>query len=167
MIILSVSQKCVLLHSISNIHDMKRVAFCGAFIVSMLMISCDYWGQYSFTIENETNQNVIVSYCEQLRSTEDVLPTHEHRDYDHWGYWLGKPTVDTLEPHATFERVYDIGQVNKNWPGEEDTPESWRVIPLWNRINYIVVGTDTLDPAEYAKGKWRTENRSSFTLTIR
>lgn len=146
---------------------MKHIAFIGVFVMTLLMSSCDYWGDFIFVVKNKTNQDVVVSYYEQLRSTEDVLPTYEHGDDYPWVHLAETPTVVTIKPDSTFERIYDIGPVNAYWPEEEDTPERWHIVPLWSRIDYIVVGTDTLAASEYAKEKWDTKNGCVFTLVIR
>ena len=161
-----VAEKCVLLHLVLNTQLMKRNILLLALMLSLLMTSCDYFGSWGFKIENGTNLTVYVSYYEQQRSTEDVLPTYEHGDGYQWYRLAETPTLFFVEPGLSHELVYDAGQVSKDWPTDEDTPEKDYIIPLWERIQYVAVGTDTLDASVWAKDKWQ-RNRSDYTLIIR
>ena len=145
---------------------MNRFPFLVTLVMSILMTSCDYFGEYCFQIENLSSQNVEISYFEQLRSTEDILPTYEHGEDYPWILLEETPTIVTLKPDSVFSQLYSIGSVNRNWPTEEDTPERYHIISFWDRIDYIVIGTDTLDASKYAKEEWKCDYGWKYTLTI-
>lgn len=146
---------------------MKRIVVAFVVAMSFLMTSCDYFGDYTFEVVNKSGQTIVVSYYEQLQSMEDILPTYEHGNDYEWIHLADTPTVRYLSVDSSFSLSYDIGQVSSNWPTEEDTPEEWHIVPLWNRIDYIIVGTDTIDASEYTIDKWSAVNNCVFTLTIR
>jgi hypothetical protein len=131
------------------------------------MTSCDYFGDYCFEIQNKTNQIVTISYYEQLQSTEDILPTYNHGEDYEYIHLDSNPTLITLQPDSTFERTYEIGRVNKYWPTEDDTPERYHIVSIWDRIDYIAVGSDTLNVENYSKDKWSCKNGWKFTLTLK
>lgn len=145
---------------------MKRFILVFALSMSLLFSSCDYWGDFSFKIENHTSQSVVVSYYEQLQSTEDILPTYEHGEDYEWIHLADTSTKINIKPDSSFWVSYDIGRVGANWPTEQDTPERYHIVPLWERIEYIVVGSDTLDASSYSKDKWDARNCCVFTLKI-
>ena len=145
---------------------MKRFILVLALSVSLLFSSCDYWGDFSFEIENHTSQQVVVSYYEQLQSTEDVLPTYVHGEDYEWVHLADTPTVINIKPDSLYSISYDVGLVGEDWPTEEDTPERYHIVPLWERIEYIVVGADTLDASSYSEEKWDAKYHCLFTLKI-
>lgn len=139
---------------------MKRYTLLLIGVVSLLLTSCDYFGDYTFDIENKSDDTVTVAYYEQLQSTEDILPTYEHGEDYEWIHLADTPTVVTLEPDSRFRRVYEVGRVSKKWPTEEDTPERYHIVPMWDRIAYITLGADTLKAEDYEKAEWTNPNGS-------
>lgn len=146
--------------------NIKRFILVFALSLSLLFSSCEYWGEFSFKIENCTGQSVVVSYYEQLQSTEDILPTYEHGEDYEWIHLADTPTKINIKPDSSYRVSYDIGLVGKNWPTEDDTPERYHIVPLWERIEYIVVGTDTLNASSYSEDKWDARYNCLFTLKI-
>ena len=146
---------------------MKQMSVILSVMISLLMVSCEYFGEYEFEVANKSGETVVVSYYEQRQCTEDYLPTYEHgEDYD-WIRVDDTPTKVVVKSDTTYRVIFQIGMVSKDWPTEDDTPERYHIVPMWDRIDYIAVGTDTLDAACYSKDKWSSENGSRFTLTIR
>ncbi len=160
-------EKCVNLQTDIKCVNMKRFILVFALAASLWFSSCDYWGDFSFEIENHTGHSVAVSYYEQLQSTEDILPTYEHGEDYEWVHLADTPTYINIKPDSTYCVWYDIGQVGKDWPTEEDTPERYHIVPLWDRIEYVMVGTDTLDASEYSKDKWDVRNQCVYVLKIK
>lgn len=130
-----------------------------------MLTSCDYWGAFEFTINNRTDKEITISYFEQYRSMEDVLPTYDHRE----GYESIKiaeaDTVVTIQPYECATWTYDVGLVSKDFPTAFDTPEHWDIVPLWQRINYIVLGSDTINASYYTRTKW-TRKENEYILDI-
>ena len=148
-------------------HAIESFAFIC--IVLTMLTSCDIWGAFHFTIINRTDKEVQVSYIDQLRSYEDILPTYDHGDdYDSIRF-AKADSIICISPHQSVNLVYDVGLVGFRFPTESDTPESWGIVPLWQRITSIVISSDTIDASNYAGDKWQRSERDYsviYTLTL-
>ena len=130
--------------------------FCFLSLISALLLtgSCDYWGTFSFVIDNETDKYVRVSLFRQIQRYEDILPTYSHGE-DYSLLISETDTVIVIAPHSSIVSETDAGIVGASFPTKYDTPRMYDVAPTWDLINYIVVGTDTLDAKEYSENKWK------------
>lgn len=142
---------------------MNRVAFL-ALMVPFFLTACDYFGEFKFTIDNQTDSTVTISYFEQYQGMEDVLPTYDHGDDYEYIRISTTDSVCELEPYKSCSFSYGAGLVSRKFPTLRDTPEVYNISPLWDRINYVLVGSDTLPPTVYTKEKW---NRSGSTYSLR
>ncbi|MBO4597363.1 MAG: hypothetical protein IKX93_00760 [Bacteroidaceae bacterium] len=139
------------------------LAFIG--IIVATLSSCDYFGEFDFVIENRTGKEVTVSYVEQLRNYEDIFPTYRHGDdYEYIRFADADSTVYIKSDNSCLWRV-DVGLVDRDFPDNNDVPEAYNVVPLWERITAIVVGTDTIPSHMYAKYKWQ-RNSNKYTLVL-
>lgn len=133
---------------------MKHKLIIASLIVcSYTLLSCEYFGKFHFTIKNNTNKTITVKHLLDGRSYNDILPTSDTPvtvDYGEAG-----DTVITIRPLAEYRFTIDIGMVDKNFPTQYDTPESWNVTPLWDAIIYMVMGNDTIPRERYSKDKWQ------------
>ena len=144
-----------------------RHRFLFGLLASLLFASCDYFGDFAFEIVNNTGSNVVVGYHEQYFSTEDILPTYRHGDDYQPGYLSPIITDTTLGAGDALRLRYDVGLVGRDFPTEQDTPERYGIIPLWDRIEYITVDGDTLAPEAYQKDKWGSRTSGIvFTLVL-
>ena len=147
---------------------MKSLSIIKAIIICiaiMVLTSCDYFGYFSFIINNQTDKEIQISYVEQVRSYEDAFPTYEHGDdYEYIRFFFFFSTI-CIPPYQTIKFTYDVGLVDKYFPTESDTPESWNIVPLWMRITSIVVGSDTINASYYIKDKWERSG-SDYTLNL-
>ena len=147
---------------------MKSLSIIKAIIICiaiMLLTSCDYFGYFSYIINNQTDKEIQISYVEQLRGYEDAFPTYEHGDvYEYIRVSKSDYTI-FIPPYQTIKFTYDVGLVDKDFPTESDTPESWNIVPLWMRITSIVVGSDTINASYYIKDKWERSG-SDYTLNL-
>ena len=140
----------------------KAIIIC---IAIMVLTSCDYFGYFRFIINNQTDKEIQISYVEQVRSYEDAFPTYEHGDdYEYIRLSKSDSTI-CIPPYQTIKFTYDVGLVDKDFPTESDTPESWNIVPLWMRITSIVVGSDTINASYYIKDKWERSG-SDYTLNL-
>lgn len=145
------------------------------FVLSLLLLfalffieSCDYFGYFFFVVDNGTEDTVRISYREQLVRYEDVLPTYNHGD-DYQLSIANQDTVVIIEPHYSLSFRYDAGIVGANFPSGYDTPKAYNVSPLWERIDFIVIGKDTLLSSEFSENKWVREDKKFkcyYTLTF-
>ena len=143
----------------------KTVMLTYICILIMMLTSCDYFGSFRFTINNRTDKEVRISYNEQLRSYEDILPTYEHGDDYEYTRLATTDTSISIPPYQSKDFIYDVGTVNIHFPTSDDTPESWGIVPLWERITSIVLGSDTINSSNYSKDKWE-RSASDYTLNI-
>ncbi|MBO4267907.1 MAG: hypothetical protein J5869_00890 [Bacteroidaceae bacterium] len=144
--------------------------FCFLSLISALLLtgSCDYWGTFSFVIDNETDKYVRVSVFRQIQRYEDILPTYSHGE-DYSLLISETDTVIVIAPHSSIVSETDAGIVGASFPTKYDTPRMYDVAPTWDLINYIVVGTDTLDAKEYSENKWKRSElkfECRYTLTL-
>lgn len=136
--------------------------------LSVLMVAfltaCDIFGDFEFIIDNQTDSILTVAYVEQNQCPEDVFPTYNHGD-DYESIRLSdSDSILRINPYKSDTFEYFAGLVNMYFPTKKDTPEAYDISPLWDRISYILAGTDTIDPAKYAKKAW---DRSGSTYTLR
>lgn len=143
---------------------MKRNAIL-LLIAACLLASCEYFGAFSFVINNTTEDTVYIAYTPQLRCWEDFFPTYDHEEDYEYIRLAETDTTITIPPFQHVEFYYDVGLVSKSFPTNDDTPENWDVVPLWQRISNIVIGTDTIAPSCYAKDKWGRDG-SKYTLNV-
>lgn len=144
---------------------MKRCVLNLLLLFALFLLeSCDYWGSFSFIIENKTDKAVSLSYREQYQSYEDVLPTYEHGE-DYQLTISDKNVVITIEPDESRNFTYDVGMVDSSFPTEDDTPRAYGISPLWERIEYIVIGSDTILNSEYSEEKW-IRKKNHYTLRL-
>ena len=138
------------------------------FFALFFLESCDYYGYFFFVIENGTEDTVRISYREQLVRYEDVLPTYNHGE-DYKLSISDQDTVIIIEPNYALSFQCDAGIVGANFPAGNDYPKEYNVSPLWERIDFIVIGKDTISPSEYSEDKWvRTDKKFEcyYTLTF-
>ena len=145
---------------------MRRIIVTLCYIsLLMLLISCDYFGSFDFVIINKTDKQVVLSYVEQIRNLEDILPTDENGVDFHRIRLPQSDSTIIIHAYGSFNLTYEIGMVNKDFPQDRDTPRNWGVVPLWERITCLVVGTDTLKENYYSESKWKKDG-SKYTLDI-
>lgn len=133
-----------------------------------MFASCDFWGTFSFVIENNTDEEVRICYNPQIGRWEDVLPTYEHGP-DYQLQFSETDTILSVESHHSLNWDIDAGIVGYHFPTEYDTPKAYDISPVWERIKYIVVGTDTLSADNYSEDKWvrsRKDYHCIYTLSI-
>jgi len=145
---------------------MKRNIFLfGAICMLSALVSCEYFGSFRFIINNNTDEEMTVTYRPQLRTYEDVLPTYRHGDdYDYFRLADNDTTI-IVKSHQQLDLELEVGMVDRDFPTESDTPESWGILPMWKLISCIVVGGDTIDCMNYAQEKW-IRRGSEYTLDI-
>ena len=136
------------------------------FFSAIILVSCDYFGYFNFDIVNDTNDSLKIVYVEQMQSFTTVLYTPDYDD-DFRRIYLDNMLTDTvIPPKETLSLVYDAGMVDRNFPDKLETPEDYGILPLWERIGYVILRGDTLAPETYAKGRW-TGKGSTYTLIIK
>ena len=133
----------------------------------LLFVSCDYWGSFHFIIDNDTDEEVRICYNPQIGRWEDVLPTYEHGP-DYELAYSETDTILSIESHYSLVWDIDAGPVGMNFPTEYDTPEAYNISPVWDRIRYVVVGTDTIPADNYSKDKWvRSAKKGGCYYTLK
>ena len=142
----------------------KGMFFCGL-AVALLLTSCEYFGDFSFIVDNTTNDSVYISYIGQMWSIENAFPTFNRPEDYKEARLSDDVTTEVVVPHDSLMEWYDVGMVCPCFPTEADIPENYDVVPLWKRIVCIVVGTDTLDEAAFAEDKWIRKG-STYTLRL-
>ena len=145
---------------------MKRIKeIIGVLSLVILISSCEYFGEFYFIIHNNTDNTLYISYTEQLWCPEDAFPTYEHGD-DYEAIRLAKSDSTLIvESGETVKIDYGVGFVDKDFPDDNDIPECYGIVPLWDRIAYIIKASDTLDHSIFKKEKW-IRNGSKYTLEI-
>lgn len=129
----------------------KVLKYIVVFITATILVSCDYFGYFNFDIVNNTNDSLKIVYVEQMQSFTTVLYTPDYDD-DFRRIYLDNMLTDTvIPPKETLHLVYDAGMVDRNFPGKLETPEDYGVLPLWERIGYMILRGDTLPPRLMSK----------------
>lgn len=151
----------------------KIVLFGNVVTLVMLLSSCDYFGSFSFQINNKTNNYVLVTYLSQGKTYqhnrekyyESVFPRKDDEDNFDLISSSEKETIIRIHPNQSIQFVFDIGQVNRDFPEEDDIPEMYGVVPLWERITHIVVGEDSISSSYFSKDSWQRVG-SHYILNI-
>ena len=144
----------------------KVMKYIVVFITATILVSCDYFGYFNFDIVNNTNDSLKIVYVEQMQSFTTVLYTPDYDD-DFRRIYLSNMLTDTvIPPKETLHLVYDAGMVDRNFPDKLEAPEDYGILPLWERIGYVILRGDTLAPETYAKGRW-TGKGSTYTLIVK
>ena len=138
--------------------------------IMTLSQSCDYWGVFTFEINNNTEESLTISYQHSEKSSETVHPNTRRetevasKNGNASGY-NGIKTV-TMDSGESLNVSFDVGQVSSNFPTKNDVPESYGIIPLWDAIKSMAIGNDILPRNIYSKDKWVASHGILFTLDI-
>ena len=144
----------------------KVLKYIVVFITATILVSCDYFGYFHFDIVNNTNDSLRIVYVEQMQSFTTVLYTPDYDD-DFRRIYLDNMLTDTvIPPKETLHLVYDAGMVDSDFPGKLETPEDYGILPLWERIGYMILRGDTLAPETYVHDRW-TGKGSTYTLIVK
>ena len=128
------------------------------FIIIATLSGCDYFGSWYFEIQNNTQDTAYIYYSEQLRNLEDILPTYEHGEDYEVVRLAQSDSIIIIEPKNCIKIEYGAGIVYKDFPEDDDMPEYYGIEPLWNRIKFIIIKSDTLDNSVFAKDNWVRTN---------
>ena len=129
-------------------------------LMTFLYSSCDEVYQIEFRIFNQTDENVEIAYLSQKQDFTSIMYTPGEEQNYHRIVFDGA-AVEKIKPHDVKAFIYDIGMER---PCID--PEYNGIVPLWDRIVYIIIGNDTLDRSKYEKIRWiRTPELHSLILT--
>ena len=129
------------------------------------LVACDYFGYFDFEIANNTNDSLEIVYTEQMQSFTSVLYTPGYED-DYKTIYLNNVLTDTIiPPKGKLQLRYDAGMVEKDFPGQLENPMEYGILPLWDRLGYMIQRGDTLDPEVFSKSRWKGKG-STYTLII-
>lgn len=145
---------------------MKKVFRYSVFLfVAVNLVACDYFGFFDFEIANNTNDSLEIVYTEQMQSFTSVLYTPGYED-DYKSIYLNNVITDTIiPPKGKLKLTYDAGMVDKNFPGQLENPMEYGILPLWERLGFMIQRGDTLDPEVFSKSRWEGKG-STYTLII-
>ena len=129
------------------------------------LVACDYFGYFDFEIVNNTNDSLEIVYTEQMQSFASVLYTPGYED-DYKTIYLNNVLTDTIiPPKGKPQLSYDAGMVDKDFPGQLEDPMNYGILPLWERIGYMIQRGDTLDSEAFYQSRWKGKG-STYTLII-
>ncbi len=119
--------------------------------VVALLVSCEETLSVEYHVYNYSTQNVTVCYTEQLKPAKDDT---ERRQY------AADDSLIVLPPGSHKEWKYDLGEFPKSQKLTIDyNVDGMGVTPLWNRIKYIIIGEEEVDPDLYNdQSRWAFEN---------
>lgn len=142
---------------------MRKITLLALMVA--FLTACDIFGDFEFIIDNQTDSTLTVAYVEQHQCLEDVLPTYDHGD-DYESIRLSdSDSILKIAPYESYTFEYGAGLVSMYFPTKKDTPEAYDISPLWDRISFILAGTDTIDAAKYVKRVW-DKSGSTYTLHL-
>jgi hypothetical protein len=148
---------------------MKKTFFLLFAIIGLT--SCDSWLTVTFAIVNDTEEKVIIHerYSDYIPTMEDVLPTDIHDSaYLAEREKIIHDTIYTIEPHKSIKETTDLGAGGWNDEIDENMNfEGGYIVPLWETIQEIIIGNDTL-PKEYFQNRknWSFSGGNSGTWTL-
>lgn len=129
------------------------------------LVACDYFGYFDFEIVNNTNDSLEIVYTEQMQSFASVLYTPGYED-DYKTIYLNNVLTDTIiPPKGKLKLTYQAGMVDKDFPGQLEDPMNYGILPLWERIGYMIQRGDTLDSEAFYQSRWKGKG-STYTLII-
>ncbi|MBR3514295.1 MAG: hypothetical protein IKO12_07750 [Bacteroidaceae bacterium] len=144
----------------------KAYQYIIILLATINMGACDYFAWFDFNIVNDTDDSLTVAYVEQMQSFTTIYYTPGHTG-DFQSIHLEDYLTDTvIPPRATFKLSYDAGLADRGFADQLEDPKEWGIIPLWERIGYMIQKGDTLDSEIYAQDQWKGKG-STYTLTIR
>lgn len=149
-----------------------RKTFLFLLLVIIGLTSCDSWLSITFVIVNDTNEEATIHECwsTYTATMEDVLPTETHDS----AYYAKKEiieedTVYTIESHKSVSLTYDLGVGGWNDKISENFHfEGGYIIPMWESIQDIVIGNDTLPKTDFQdRKKWSFSDDGTWTLHLK
>ncbi len=146
-----------------KVEFMKKFASVALWSVFLCFFaSCDFVGDFTFEVNNQTDDTVKVSYSKQLPAYPE---TYNYNNPYGRGYvrLSGADTTVLIPPRTNFSIRVDAGFVSRDFPTQDDTPERYDIMPLWKRMTCLVIGNDTISPVQYSEGLW---NRRSTVYTL-
>lgn len=133
--------------------------------VTTNLVACDYFGYFDFEIVNNTNDSLEIVYTEQMQSFTSVLYTPGYED-DYKTIYLNNVLTDTIiPPKGKLQLSYDAGMVDKDFPGQLEDPMEYGILPLWERLGYMILRSDTLASEVFSQSRWKGKG-STYTLII-
>jgi len=127
--------------------------------------ACDYFGYFDFEIVNNTNDSLEIVYTEQMQSFTTVLYTPGYED-DFEAIYLNKMLTDTvIPPKGKLQLSYEAGMVDRDFSDQLEDPKDYGILPLWERIGYMIQQGDTLNPGIFSQSRWKGKG-STYTLII-
>ena len=127
--------------------------------------ACDYFGYFHFEIINNTDESLEIVYTEQMQSFTTVLYTPDYEN-DFQTVFLNKMLTDTvIPPKGKLILSYEAGMVDRDFPDQLEDPKNYGILPLWERIGYMIQRGDTLDSRVFSQSQWKGKG-STYTLII-
>jgi hypothetical protein len=148
---------------------MKKGLFLLFSIIGLT--SCESWLSVTFAIVNDTDEKAIIheQYRGYIPTMEDILPTETHDTT----YYADKEkiefdTIYTIEPRKSISETYDLGI--GGWNDEVDENMNFDrgyIVPLWETIQEIIIGKDTLPKTFFQNRKnWSFRGGSDGRWTL-
>ena len=143
----------------------KGVKYIVFLFATINLVACDYFGYFDFEIVNNTNDSLEIVYTEQMQSFTSVLYTPGYED-DYKTIYLHNVLTDTIiPPKGKLMLTYDAGMVDKDFPDQLEDPMEYGILPLWERLGYMIQRGDTLDSEVFSQRRWKGKG-STYTLII-
>ena len=137
----------------------KSALFLFIAVVSSvtMLCSCDPWSTYIFTVQNKTNDSVLIN----LRFDKERIDRVNFVSFGSKKYYpLDKNQWQdsmTVVLHKKEKLCVQIGG-----RPDFDLPPVENITPLWKSIQSIQVEGNELDPEQWDSGEWVYKRRKNF-----
>ena len=148
-----------------SIYMKKVVKYIVILLAAVNLVACDYFGSFYFEIVNNNDDSLEIVYTEQMQSFTTVLFTPDYEN-EFQKIYLNNTFTDTIiPPKGKLKLTYEAGMVDRGFPSQLEDPMDYGILPLWERIGYMIQQGDTLDSEVFSQSRWKGKG-STYTLII-